>query len=108
MNRARIITGPDQGDAHLVITAAELHPDCVVLNYISQVGRGELAKGMVDGQPARFELVDDLGTEYEVIGGGGGGEGDVRRMEVKLQPAVPCEARWLRVIMGIGTVVFML
>jgi hypothetical protein len=104
----RIVTGPDQGDAPLVFTAVELHPDWVVLSYISLVPRGEIARGMVDGQPARFELTDDLGTEYEVHGGTGGGEGDVRRMDVKFLPAVPSEATYLRVLTSVGTVVFML
>ena len=92
----------------MVFTAVELHPDWLVLNYISRVRPGELVKGMTDGQLARFELTDDLGTDYEVIGGSGGGEGDVRRMDAKFSPAVPPEATYLRVITSIGTVVFML
>lgn len=108
MPDVRVVTGPDQGDARLVITAAELHPEWVVLNYISLVTAGEIARGMVDGEPTRFDLTDDLGTEYKAHGASGGGEGDVRRMDVKFLPAVPSEATYLRVTMGIGTVVFML
>lgn len=57
----RIVTGPDQGDAQAVITAAELHPDKVVLDCVS-VATAEPARGMIDGQPGRLELLDDLGT----------------------------------------------
>ena len=106
MKRVRIVTGPDQGNAAIVITAAELHPDCLVLNYISQVERQELRSGLVDGKPKRFDVTDDLGTEYERVGAGGGGEGDLRRMDLKYSPAVPSNATSLRVTMGIGTVVF--
>jgi hypothetical protein len=74
----RIVTGPDQGDAQAVIAAAELHPDKVVLDCVS-VATDEPMHGMVDGQPARLELLDDLGTEYTITGGGGGGSDGVRR-----------------------------
>jgi hypothetical protein len=52
----RIVTGPDQGDAPLVFTAVELHPDWLVLNYISWVRPGELVKGMTDGRTSRGDL----------------------------------------------------
>jgi hypothetical protein len=80
----------------------------LVLNYISQLDRDELEQGLIDGQPKRFDVTDDLGTEYEIVGGGGGGEGEVRRMDVKLLPPVPGDAKSLRIAMGIGTVVFTL
>ena len=105
MNRIRIVTAPDQGDAGVVITAAELHPEWLVLNYISQVPQDELARGLVDGQPKRLDVTDDLGTEYEINGGSGGGEGAIRRMDVKLVPAVPSEAKYLRVMLATGVVI---
>jgi hypothetical protein len=103
----RIVTGPDQGDAQAVITAAELHPDRVVLDCVSVV-QEEPTPGMVDGQPARLELLDDLGTEYRPAGGGGNGDGDVRRWALIFRPGVPDGATYLRVVMPIGTVVLML
>ena len=103
----RIVTGPDQGDAQAVIVAAELHPDQVVLDCVSFAPL-EPAGGMVDGQPARLELLDDVGTEYTHAGGGGSGEDGVRRWAVKFRPAVPDEATYLRVVMPIGSVVLML
>ena len=103
----RIVTGPDQGDAPAVVTAAELHPDRVVLDCVSVVSP-EPAPGMVDSQPARLELLDDLGTEYTPAGVGGSGDGDVRRYALTFRPAVPAEATYLRVVMPIGSVVLML
>ena len=103
----RIITGPDQGDAQAVIAAAELHPDKVVLDCLSVVD-SEPTRGMVDSQPARLELLDDLGTEYTPAGGGGSGDGCVRRLALTFRPAVPKDATYLRVVMPIGTVVLML
>jgi hypothetical protein len=103
----RVVTGPDQGDAQAVITAAELHPDRVVLNCVS-VATDEPVRGMVDGQPGRLELLDDLGTEYTITGGGGTGEDGVRRWAVNFRPAVPADATYLRVVMSVGTVVLML
>lgn len=103
----RIVTGPDQGDAQAVITAAELHPDKVVLDCVS-VAPDEPVRGMVDGQPGRLELLDDLGTEYTITGGGGSGDGGVRRWAINFRPAVPDDATYLRVVMSIGTVVLML
>ncbi|HEX6689394.1 MAG TPA: hypothetical protein VF085_12140 [Solirubrobacterales bacterium] len=104
----RIVTGPDQGAAAIVITAAELHVDCLVLNYISQASPEELERGPLDGMPKRFEVTDDLDTEYEIVGFGGSGEGELRRMEMKLQPAVPSDAKSLRISLGIGDVLFTL
>jgi len=104
MNRIRIVMAPDQGDAGVVITAAELHPEWLVLNYISQVPQDELARGLIDGQPKHFEVTDDLGTEYEINGGSGGGEGAIRRADVKFVPAVPNEANYLRVRLATGVV----
>lgn len=95
---------PDQGDAGVVVTAAELHPEWLVLNYISQVSEAERDRGLVDGHSKRFEVTDDLGTEYEVNGGSGGGEGLIRRMDIKLIPAVPSEAKCLKVILATGVV----
>lgn len=108
VNRIRIVTAPAQGDAGVVITAAELHPEWLVLNYISQVPQDEIARGLVDGQPKRFDVTDDLGTEYEFNGASGGGEGEIRRMDVKLVPAVPSEAKYLRVTLATGVVVIAL
>ena len=105
--KVRIVTGPDQGDAQAVITAAELHPDKVVLDCVSVVDPRP-APGMVDSQPARLELLDDVGTEYVSDGGGGSGDGTVRRLALTFRPAVPEAATYLRVVMPIGTVVFML
>ena len=104
MNRVRIVTGPEQGNSAVIVTALELHPDFLVINYISQVDSAELRAGEVNGQPKRFEVTDDLGTEYQVVGGSGGGEGDLRRMEAKFAPAVPGDARSIQIAMGIGTV----
>jgi hypothetical protein len=103
----RIVTAPDQGDAQAVIVAAELHPDKVVLDNVSLV-QPEPLPGLVDDQPARLELLDDLGTEYAMVGGGGSGDGVVRRGEMNFRPAVPEGATYLRVVMPIGTVVLML
>jgi hypothetical protein len=108
VNRIRIVMAPDQGDAGVIITAAELHAEWLVLNYISQVPQDELARGLVDGQPKRFDVTDDLGTEYEVNGASGGGEGAIRRMDVKLVPPVPSEAKYLRVTLATGVVVITL
>lgn len=108
MARIRIVTAPDQGDVGVIITAAELHPEWLVLNYIVQVPEEELARGLVDGRPKRFDVGDDLGTEYEAIGGEGAGEGDVRRETVKLAPAVPDDAKRLIVDLATGTVVLKL
>lgn len=108
VSRVRIVPAPDQGDAGVSITAAELHPQWLVLNYIVQVPEDELARGLVDGNPKRFEVRDDLGTEYEVIGGIGSGEGDVRRETVKLAPAVPKDAKRLVVDLSTGPVVLAL
>jgi hypothetical protein len=108
MTGIRILTGPDQGDAPLVFTAVELHPGCVVLNYISTAPQEELARGMLGSMPKEFRLTDDIGTEYEIQGGGGGGEGNIRRMDVKLVPPVPSGATYLKVITGVGTVTFVL
>jgi hypothetical protein len=108
VNRIRIVIAPDQGNAGVVITAAELHPEWLVLNYISQVSQDELARGLVDGQPKRFEVTDDLGTKYEADGASGGGEGEIRRMDVKLVPAVPSEAKYLLVTLATGDVVIAL
>lgn len=104
MNRIRIVTAPDQGAAGVVITAAELHPEWLVLNYISQVSQDELTRGLVDDRPKRFDVTDDLGTRYEATGGSGGGEGEIRRMEVKLVPAVPSEEKYLLVTLASGDV----
>jgi hypothetical protein len=104
VSKIRIVMAPDQGDAGVVVTAAELHPEWLVLNYISQVPQDELARGLVDGQPARFGVTDDLGTEYEVNGGSGGGEGVIRRMDIKLVPAVPSEAKYLSVTLATSVV----
>jgi hypothetical protein len=103
----RIVTGPYQGDAQAVIVAAELHQDRVVLDCVSVVNP-EPTPGMVDGQPGRLELLDDVGTEYTSAGGGGSGDGAVRRLALAFRPAVPEEATYLRVVMPIGTVVLML
>jgi hypothetical protein len=109
MDRVRIITGPDQTESAIVLTAAELHPDYLVLNYISQVDQGELQEGFVAGKPKRFDVTDDLGTTYEWIGGSGSGEGELlRRMEIKFQPAVPRGAKFLKVTTGLSVVVFQL
>jgi hypothetical protein len=108
VNRIRIVTAPNQGDAGVIITAAELHPEWLVLNYISRVPQDELARGLVDGQPKRFDVTDDLGTAYEINGGSGGGEATIRRMDVKLVPAVPSEAKSLRVTLATGVVVITL
>jgi hypothetical protein len=104
----RIVVGPEQGDVPLVFTAVELHPEWVVLHCISTTPQDELAMGLVDGKPARFELTDDLGTEYVNEGGSGGGEGDVRRMDLKFFPSAPIKAKYLRVTTGLGTVIFTL
>lgn len=103
----RIVVGPDQGDAQAVIAAAEIHHDHVVLNCLSVV-EPEPTLGMTDSQPARLELHDDIGTEYRADGGGGSGDGTVRRFALTFRPTVPSEATYLRVVMPIGTVVFML
>lgn len=108
MDRARIVTGPDQGDASHVVTAAELHGDSVVLDIVSTVPPEHIEPGTVDGQPGRLELTDDLGTQYENAGGSGSGFDGVRRMAVKFRPAVPERATMLRVVLGTGTVVLML
>jgi len=103
----RIITGPDQGDAQAVIVAAELHPNKVVLDYVSVV-EPEPVRGNVDGEPAQLELLDDLGTEYKLTGGGGSGQDGVRRGAINFLPAVPDGATYLRVVMPIGNVVIVL
>ncbi|MBS1892291.1 MAG: hypothetical protein JST59_13425 [Actinobacteria bacterium] len=103
----RIVVGPDQGDARAVIAAAEIHDDRVVLDCLSVV-EPEPTPGMTDSQPARLELHDDVGTEYTPDGGGGSGDETVRRFALTFRPAVPNEATYLRVVMPIGTVVFML
>lgn len=101
--------GPDQAESAVVLTAAELHPEYLVLNYISQVDQGELQDGFVGGKPKRFDVTDDFGTAYEWIDGGGGGEGDLlRRMEIKFRPAVPKGAKLLKVTTGFGVIVFQL
>ena len=79
-----------------------------MLNYISQVPQDELARGLVDGQPKRFDVTDDLGTEYKVNGAPGEGEGAIRRMDVKLVPGVPSKAKHLRVTLATGAVVITL
>jgi hypothetical protein len=55
----QIVTGPDQGDASAVILAAELQPDRLVLDIVSVI-ESEPSPGMVDGQPGRLEVLDDL------------------------------------------------
>lgn len=104
----RIVTGPDQGDASVVIMAAELQPDKVVIDIVSVI-EPEPSPGVVDGQPGRLEVLDDLGTEYTIAGGGGGsGDGNVRRVALDFRPAVPEEATYIRVVTGVGSVILML
>jgi hypothetical protein len=90
-----------------VVVAAELQLDKVVLDIVSVV-EPEPAPGLVDGQPGRLELIDDVGTEYSIGGSGGSGDGRVRRYAFDPRPAVPEQATYLRVVTGVGSVVLML
>ena len=91
-----IVTAPDQGDQAVVIKAAELHLDVVVIDYIDRLPWKEEGPGLW-GPPERFELSDDLGTRYRSVGWELDEQGPPARAKSRFQPAVPAEAKYLQV-----------
>jgi hypothetical protein len=95
----RVVTGPDQRDADVVIVAAVLHESGIVIDVIS-------LGGFADEAPSRaapFILTDDLGTEYE-DGGRSWSDGSrtvgdfsVPRGSYQFKTAVPGAAQFLRI-----------
>jgi hypothetical protein len=95
----RVVTGPDQGDADVVIVAAVLHESGIVIDVISVGWFPDSGAGVA----APFTLTDDLGTEYE-DGGRSWSDGSrtvgdfsVPRGSYQFKTAVPGAARFLRV-----------
>jgi hypothetical protein len=91
-----IVTAPDQGDQAVVIKAAEIHLDAVVIDYTSRLPWEEEGPGLW-GPPERFELNDDLGTRYQWVGWVLYEERPPPRMKSSFRPAAPAEAKYLQV-----------
>jgi len=98
-----VVTAPPQPEVPIVVTSVELRDDGVVVNLTSIRAAVKVVWPCVDeGQPETLE--DDLGTEYAVVSGEGGGDERVSRMSYEFRPAVPIGARSLKVATATGSV----
>jgi hypothetical protein len=104
----RFIPAPDQGDAQVVVLAAELHEEAVSIVLVTTIGDELAAGGFYDPDEPGLTIEDDVGTEYRhapqlglgTIGPGWHGSHGVSRSNVEYEPAVPPEATRLRVRLG--------
>jgi hypothetical protein len=102
---ARLIPAPDQGDARLVVLAAELFPECLVIVLAATVWEEAADAGLFEPQKGLLAVSDDVGTEYRrILGLGIGnewmGSHGVHRSNLGFEPPVPPEATRLRVRLG--------
>ncbi len=106
MAAARFIPAPDQGDSQVVVLAAELYPEVVVLVLVTTISDELVAAGLYQrDNPAGLTIEDDVGTKYRrAFQLGFAGEWslshDVQRANLHFKPPVPPEATYLRVKLG--------
>jgi hypothetical protein len=101
MAAVRFIPGPDQGDADTVVLAVELHEEVVVIDIATTLVRA-IQHFTVRHVLPSVRVEDDLGTEYrgESLDRYGGGWSDIApaaHYPFEVRPAVPPEARFLRI-----------
>jgi hypothetical protein len=105
---ARFITAPDQGDAQVVVLAAELFPERLVLVLAMTMWDEVVAAGLFDREKPALTVEDDVGTEYRRafqvssrhVGPGWHRSHGVSRANLEYEPPVPSEATYLRVTLG--------
>jgi hypothetical protein len=105
----RVLTAEPQSGSEVQLLAAELFDDGLVVHYtfdqtaelIESIMSTELSEGLEAWSGFRVE--DDLGTEYYESKGGGGGV-QVVHGAFAFAPAVPPDARMLRISSRGGTV----
>ena len=105
----RVLAAEPQSGAEVQLLAAELFDDGLVVHCtfdqapesIEPIMPTELSEGLKAGPGLRVE--DDLETEYHESGGGGGGV-QVVHGAYAFVPAVPSDARVLRISSRSGTV----
>jgi hypothetical protein len=116
MTAARFIPAPDQGDAQVVVLAAELFPERLVLVLAMTIWDEVVEAGLFKHEEGALRIEDDLGTEYRralqvgahSVGPGWNGSHGVHRANLEYEPPVPAEATYLRVTLGRwGSVVLM-
>lgn len=101
----RFISAPDQGDAQVVVSAAELFPDAVVIVLATTIWDEVIAAGTFDPKKSALRLEDDVGTEYRRVWGLGladdwSSSHAVHRMNPEFEPPLPPEATSLRITLG--------
>ncbi len=106
----RFISAPDQGDAEVVVLAAELFPEAVVIVIATAIWDEVAEAGFFDREHPALTVEDDVGTEYRrTLQVGAHTVGDkkawsgsrgVSRLNPSFAPPVPAEATFLRVRLG--------
>jgi hypothetical protein len=116
VSAARFIPAPDQGDAQVVVLAAELFPETLVLVLAMTIWDEVVAAGLFEREDPALRVEDHLGTAYRRapqigvshVGSGWRGSHGVHRANLEYEPPVPAEATYLRVTLGRwGSVVLM-
>jgi hypothetical protein len=105
---ARFIPAPDQGDAQVVVLAAELFPERLVIVLAMTIWEEVVAAGLFDREEPKLSVEDDAGTKYRrafqvgasYAGQGWGDSHGVSRCNLEFEPAVPSEATELRIRIG--------
>lgn len=91
-----IVPGPfPADDGHWCVASLERWSSGGVLHL---VGTGDC-----DALPRALEVADDLGTDYALEGGGGGGDGRSWQSSCRFTPAVPAGATALTVELATGS-----
>jgi len=106
----RALAAEPQPGSEVQILAAELFDDGMLIHYTHDQ-EPESLESIVSGDPSQWLepepmllVEDDLGTKYYESGGGGGGGVQVVHGASGFAPAVPSEARIIRITTDSGTV----
>jgi hypothetical protein len=104
MPPVRFVPGPDQGDAETVVLGVELHDELVIIDIATTKIDAIRYPTPRRGLPA-VRVEDDLGNSYSGLplsryGAGWSDRSPVARFPLELRPAIPAEARFLRIAFG--------
>lgn len=99
----RVIAGPAHRVLGMRITAIALCEDGLVVHWhqLRETEGPDVDDVYEDFEfPSELDIEDDVGTDYDLHGGGSGGAGEVETGNAEYEPAVPKDAELLRISLG--------
>jgi hypothetical protein len=101
MAATRIIPGPDQGDAEIVVLGVELHEELIVVD-IATTMISTIERPTVRHRLPKVTVEDDLGNTYagvslEKYSSGWSGTAPAAHYAYEVKPPIAPDARFLRI-----------